>query len=29
MRAQTALQAAMALRDKTISAYQDLTRMQI
>jgi len=29
MRAQTSLQTAMALRDKAISAYQDLTRMPI
>ncbi len=29
MRAQTSLQTAMALRDKAISAYQDLIRMQI
>ncbi len=29
MDAQTKLQAAMALRDKAVSAYQDLTRMTI
>ena len=29
MRAQTSLQTAMALRDKAISAYQDLIRMSI
>ncbi len=29
MRAQTSLQTALALRDKAISAYQDLTRMPI
>ena len=29
MRAQTSLQTAMALRDKAVSAYQDLTRMTI
>jgi flagellar hook-basal body complex protein FliE len=29
MRAQTSLQTALALRDKAVSAYQDLTRMSI
>ena len=29
MRAQTSLQAALALRDKTVSAYQDLIKMPI
>ncbi len=29
MRAQTSLQTAIALRDKAVSAYQDLTRMPI
>ncbi len=29
MKAQTSLQTAMALRDKAISAYQDLIRMSI
>ncbi len=29
MRAQTSLQTAMALRDKAVSAYQDLIRMPI
>ena len=29
MQAQTSLQAAMALRDKAISAYQDLIKMSI
>ena len=29
MRAQTSLQTALALRDKAVSAYQDLTRMPI
>ncbi len=29
MRAQTSLQTALALRDKTVSAYQDLVRMTI
>ncbi len=29
MRAQTSLQAALALRDKTVSAYQDLIKMAI
>ncbi|MGO9485850.1 MAG: flagellar hook-basal body complex protein FliE [Rhodomicrobium sp.] len=29
MTAQTSLQTAMAIRDKAISAYQDLTRMTI
>ncbi len=29
MRAQTSLQAALALRDKTVSAYQDLIKMTI
>ena len=29
MKAQTSLQTALAIRDKAISAYQDLTRMPI
>ncbi len=29
MKAQTSLQTALAIRDKAISAYQDLTRMTI
>jgi flagellar hook-basal body complex protein FliE len=29
MQAQTSLQMAMALRDKAVLAYQDLTRMTI
>lgn len=29
MRAETSLQTAVALRDKAVSAYQDLTRMTI